>query len=937
MAQASDTNEKRGFFLSELFYPWLCLWTVFVGALFCYFIPICFIHFSSIIEKGSGLKDPSYFVPSLIEKSIASDQVRISLLLSVVIAIPLFVENVLDCLYPLNHADERILWYSKFLVLISLTVPNFLILIRCNGSSSGVGYILAFNYSRMAITGCTIAYASQIALKCRMEEISKFCWVLVVASITAYSMDSYSYIFDPSMRPIFQTCCVAFRLLSLILSVIGVRAWLRQAHSVGQPFTSSEVVIFVQLLAAVICSIMYGATAIYYGATNFLETPSECICGYTYIQMLYTVTIMTIPGRIARFEVSNVTQSMRERQAFIRYISHEIRTPLNAVFLGLEFITSTVKHIPILESQASMDSIVETISDVYSSCEVAISILNDLLTFDKIESGKMALEIESINCCSFFNSLVKPFNVNARNKQISFHLDFSELSPKFIQHACIKVDQGKMGQVIRNLISNALKFTPHGGSVTVAITHFSIGDKSEEKVNTGAELNVLSRFHETGGAPGSTATVMDIMRLEVRDTGAGISSANLTQLFGQYVQFNANKLQKGDGSGLGLWISKGITELHGGIIGAFSSGEGKGSVFYVELPVTILGSGSGYDNFCEDEDKDTDIDKDKNKESVLRKPLPVLNDCQQKTFSGDSNLSTNSACFGGKIVDMDIDSPMPDAEPITSFSEDIERSLISGRQLISMPPEHSLSNTPTCAPTSTLLLLPLLEGVSAEEADDDLEGTAGHAESNVFVLKDDDDGKYVDITTARSSTKVDSRRYLESSTVERKQHSGMSSVSSHSSGPHCVQPLSEKSSIFSTLADLLRETIQNSISESLLSRNDSNDFILSAQPFMVTSMPFSRSIASSRNSGSRVPTRYASLSTTPYYNISSCHTPAKIGSGRNSPNATTGHSTPLYSSPFNSPRTSGKYIRPCLANFFKCLYISCAIRSSRSNITINLI
>ena len=902
MAQASDTNEKRGFFLSELFYPWLCLWTVFVGALFCYFIPICFIHFSSIIEKGSGLKDPSYFVPSLIEKSIASDQVRISLLLSVVIAIPLFVENVLDCLYPLNHADERILWYSKFLVLISLTVPNFLILIRCNGSSSGVGYILAFNYSRMAITGCTIAYASQIALKCRMEEISKFCWVLVVASITAFSMDSYSYIF-PSMRPIFQTCCVAFRLLSLILSVIGVRAWLRQAHSVAQPFTSSEVVIFVQLLAAGFCSIMYGATAIYYGATNFLETPSECICGYTYIQMLYTVTIMTIPGRIARFEVSNVTQSMRERQAFIRYISHEIRTPLNAVFLGLEFITSTVKHIPILESQTSMDSIVETISDVYSSCEVAISILNDLLTFDKIESGKMALEIESINCCSYFNSLVKPFNVNARNKQISFHLDFSELSPKFIQHACIKVDQGKMGQVIRNLISNALKFTPHGGSVTVAITHFSIGDKSEEKVNTGAELNVLSRFHETGGAPESTATVMDIMRLEVRDTGAGISTSNLTQLFGQYVQFNANKLQKGDGSGLGLWISKGITELHGGIIGAFSEGEGKGSVFYLELPVISLES--GYDYLCEDEDKE----KDKDMELLSSIPLPVTNDCQQK----GCNHSTQIVCVSSKIVDIDSDSPMLDAVAETSFNEGIkahlERSHSTDRKTISLSSDLSLCNTPTY----TLVLLPSFDGASAVEADNNLEHNAGHLGSNIFVLKDDDDGKYVDVASARTSNKIESMRHAESFAIERKQHSGISSVSSHSSGLSYAQPTptSEKTSLFSTLADMLRETIQNSISESLLSRSDSNDFILSAQPFMVTSMPFNRSIASSRNSGSRAPTRYASLSTTPYYNISCCHTPGKIESGRNSPNATTGQSTPLYSSPFNSPRTSGRLIMLC--------------------------
>jgi hypothetical protein len=75
------------------------------------------------------------------------------------------------------------------------------------------------------------------------------------------------------------------------------------------------------------------------------------------------------------------------------------------------------------------------------------------------------------------------------------------------------------------------------------------------------------------------------VRIEVTDTGVGISSEDQKKLFGQYVQFSAGMLQKGMGSGLGLWISKGIVELHGGKIGAFSEGEGCGSTFFVELPL----------------------------------------------------------------------------------------------------------------------------------------------------------------------------------------------------------------------------------------------------------------------------------------------------------------------------------------------------------------
>ena len=76
-------------------------------------------------------------------------------------------------------------------------------------------------------------------------------------------------------------------------------------------------------------------------------------------------------------------------------------------------------------------------------------------------------------------------------------------------------------------------------------------------------------------------------RLEVKDSGAGISPENQKKLFGQYVQFNAGKLQKGNGSGLGLWISKGIIELHEGVLDIYSEGEGTGSTFFVELPLSL--------------------------------------------------------------------------------------------------------------------------------------------------------------------------------------------------------------------------------------------------------------------------------------------------------------------------------------------------------------
>lgn len=109
-----------------------------------------------------------------------------------------------------------------------------------------------------------------------------------------------------------------------------------------------------------------------------------------------------------------------------------------------------------------------------------------------------------------------------------------------------------MSQVFRNLLSNAMKFTPAGGFI---------------------EVRIQVRDEE--------------LRVEVQDSGPGISPANQRRLFGEIVQFNAKTLQGGGGSGLGLWISKRIIDLHGGSIGVFSEGEGKGSTFFFTLPLVL--------------------------------------------------------------------------------------------------------------------------------------------------------------------------------------------------------------------------------------------------------------------------------------------------------------------------------------------------------------
>lgn len=120
----------------------------------------------------------------------------------------------------------------------------------------------------------------------------------------------------------------------------------------------------------------------------------------------------------------------------------------------------------------------------------------------------------------------------------------------------VLADAAKIAQVIRNLISNAIKFTPCGGTVTIRLTMNEIENK---------------------------------VRVEVRDTGAGMTKEDRRKLFNEIVQFNPQALQNGQGSGLGLYLSRRIVDMHQGRVGVDLEWEGIGSVFFVEFPLVEQG------------------------------------------------------------------------------------------------------------------------------------------------------------------------------------------------------------------------------------------------------------------------------------------------------------------------------------------------------------
>jgi signal transduction histidine kinase len=141
----------------------------------------------------------------------------------------------------------------------------------------------------------------------------------------------------------------------------------------------------------------------------------------------------------------------------------------------------------------------------------------------------------------------------------------------WLNYSSLQVDRHKMGQVMRNLLSNAMKFTSSGGVVDIVLSRVTRTEVDNPSMQR--QKSILGNFRRNSVRPltmravrriGNTNDNTNCVRIQIKDTGEGISLENQKKLFGQYVQFHAGKLQKGKGSGLGLWISKGIVVLHGG-------------------------------------------------------------------------------------------------------------------------------------------------------------------------------------------------------------------------------------------------------------------------------------------------------------------------------------------------------------------------------------
>ena len=240
--------------------------------------------------------------------------------------------------------------------------------------------------------------------------------------------------------------------------------------------------------------------------------------------------------RNARMAAQRAT---RIKDEFLATLSHELRTPLSSILGWTQILLKGLTTSPVDQQRA--------IEVIDRNARAQVQLIDDLLDLSRIMTGKLRLDLQQVAMLDVVQAAVDSAEPAAAAKDIRLR---SLLDPSRMM---VNGDASRLQQVVWNLLTNAIKFTPRSGQIQVLL----------QRVNSHIELSVA-------------------------DSGIGIPESFIDRVFDRFSQRDSSTTRVHGGLGLGLAICKQLVELHGGVIRAASPGEGQGATFFVELPVSIM-------------------------------------------------------------------------------------------------------------------------------------------------------------------------------------------------------------------------------------------------------------------------------------------------------------------------------------------------------------
>jgi hypothetical protein len=328
----------------------------------------------------------------------------------------------------------------------------------------------------------------------------------------------------------------------LILMITGFYSWY-QRHGQARIFVLAWGA-FLAMMALLVLNI-YGLV----GELPIVLTLHGLHIGIVLQQVMLSFGLAARLNELKRESLEREQQIIRAQAEsaakgeFLARMSHEIRTPMNAVLALTELLADTRLD----ERQKNY------VTTIGSAGESLLIIINDVLDYSKISAGKLELERRDMSLLRLLEDCITIMSVSAEQKGLQIKKDFDAQLP-----LSVAGDPVRLKQVLLNLLSNAIKFTDHG-SVTLSVT---CEIKSEKQAR---------------------------IRVDVTDTGIGMTSAEVNDLFSSFQQADSSTSRRYGGTGLGLAISKELVELMGGVIEVKSKpGAGSCFSFAIWLPLSDM-------------------------------------------------------------------------------------------------------------------------------------------------------------------------------------------------------------------------------------------------------------------------------------------------------------------------------------------------------------
>jgi len=231
------------------------------------------------------------------------------------------------------------------------------------------------------------------------------------------------------------------------------------------------------------------------------------------------------------------------QQVQAAYLTHELRAPVTSIRLGLEILAEQVA------SRLDGDE-KQMLSLAIRNTQRLEGLVNDIMDYSKIAAGKMTVATEPCEARTLVDEALDAMRASATSKGVRLVKDVSPLLPR------VAAEQRRIVQVLINLVSNAIKYTPARGAVTVAVSE--------------------GRYEHEG-----------TLLFKVKDTGCGIDKKDLEAIFGIFEQAAGRKVRLAEGTGLGLTLARAMVELHGGRIWA-ESWKGCGATFCFTIPTAAV-------------------------------------------------------------------------------------------------------------------------------------------------------------------------------------------------------------------------------------------------------------------------------------------------------------------------------------------------------------